>query len=125
MARLIPLTQGKSAIVSDSDFEYLNQFKWCISPNGYAIRNIIVNGKKTQERMHRVIAKIPLGKFTDHINGDKLDNRNFNLRIATKSQNAANAKLQINNTSGFRGVSWDKRCFKWYAYIKFKQKRII
>jgi hypothetical protein len=57
----------------------------------------------------------------DHINGDKTDNRICNLRIATQSQNAANAANRKNNTSGFRGVS--RRGNKWQSYITVNGKR--
>lgn len=52
----------------------------------------------------------------DHINRDALDNRIENLREATGSQNCANRKLFKNNTSGARGVSWDKTRGKWAAH---------
>lgn len=42
--------------------------------------------------MHRLIAGTPAGKETDHINGNGLDNRRANLRVATASQNSANTR---------------------------------
>jgi len=45
----------------------------------------------------------------DHVNMDCADNRWANLRDATCSQNTANSCVRINNKSGFKGVSWDKR----------------
>lgn len=62
----------------------------------------------------------------DHINRDPSDNRWCNLRAATVSQNAANAKHRVNNTSGYRGVTWDKSRSKWKASIcvQGKQKHI-
>lgn len=45
----------------------------------------------------------------DHINRDPLDNRLLNLRMATNSEQVINRRLQCNNSSGFRGVSFDKR----------------
>lgn len=55
----------------------------------------------------------------DHINGDKTDNRLANLRPATKSENGANrTKHESRNTSGYRGVHWDKRSQRWVACIK-------
>lgn len=41
----------------------------------------------------------------DHINGDRDDNRIENLRPATHSQNAANARKGEHNTSGAKGVT--------------------
>lgn len=54
----------------------------------------------------------------DHINGDSLDNRIANLRLATQQQNSQNMKaLRSNNTSGIKGVSWCKLTEKWAAQI--------
>jgi hypothetical protein len=59
----------------------------------------------------------------DHINGDPADDRWANLREATRSENMANAKLlRLNNTSGARGVSWNKRLGKWHARVNFQRQ---
>jgi hypothetical protein len=60
----------------------------------------------------------------DHINGDGLDNRWSNLRLATKSQNKANNRRYKNNKSGFKGVSWSVEAQKWHATIQVKGKQI-
>lgn len=54
---------------------------------------------------------------TDHINGDKTDNRWSNLRACTRSENLHNAALSLSNKSGFKGVSWNKVMKKWGANI--------
>jgi hypothetical protein len=58
----------------------------------------------------------------DHINGDRADNRICNLRDATESQNIANSRMQVNNKSGFKGVSWHKYARKWCACIGLNGK---
>jgi len=60
----------------------------------------------------------------DHINRDRFDNRIVNLRLVTHSENMQNRKLQINNKSGFRGVSWDSKYGKWRARINSQGKCI-
>lgn len=64
-----------------------------------------------------VYGKWPCGQI-DHKDNDKANNRIENLRIATNSQNHINKGLQRNNTSGFKGVIWDRSCNKWRARIK-------
>ncbi len=113
----IALTQGKFALVDDADFEYLNQFHWCYSNSGYAMRYKAI-------LMHREILGTPKGFDTDHINYNKLDNRRSNLRIATKSQNQSHSGLRKDNTSGATGVYWDKRAKKWFAQIYAENKKI-
>lgn len=63
-------------------------------------------------------------KRLDHENRDPLDDHIENLRIATPSQNGANANLSSNNRSGIKGVSWDSMREKWHASIKVDHKSI-
>lgn len=118
----IELTQGKFAIVDQNDFDELNQYKWHFA-GGYARRNVrLSNGSRKIIFMHRVIAQTPYNLFTDHINGDTLDNRKCNLRNVTKSQNNKNARKRSNATSKFKGVSYFKRkrdsIGKWVTKIQ-------
>jgi hypothetical protein len=64
----------------------------------------------------------PPGMDIDHINGDPADNRIENLRLATRSQNLANAAMRSDNKSGAKGVRFDDRRGKWIAYIKADKK---
>jgi len=108
----IKLTQGKSTLVDDEDFEFLNQWKWYISSHNYATTTVVPH-----LYMHRIVNKTPKGLLTDHINRNTLDNRKINLRVADKRLNSINSGLQSNNTSGYRGISWNKRRSKWETYI--------
>lgn len=114
----IKLTQGKVAIVDDADYEWLSQFKWCLTAGKYAGR--CINGNVVL--MHRIINKTPEGVWTDHINENKLDNRRSNLRDCTSAQNKANVTRRKDNTSGFKGVAVFRK--KWQAYINKDGKRI-
>ncbi len=103
MSRLIPLTQGKFAVVDDADYEWLSQWKWTAqrTPHGfYAIRQ--EKGKLVL--MHRLINDTPEGFGTDHRDGDGLNNRRLNLRTATQLQNMMNRKGKRGGTSKFKGV---------------------
>lgn len=120
MKRIL-LTQNKYALVDDKDFGYLNQFKWRYHSSGYAVRTIYHPVKKTIW-MHRIINNTPRKMYTDHVNRDKLDNRRCNLRACTNNQNQGNSKIRIDNTSGHRGISWNKRDKKWQARININGK---
>lgn len=121
--KVIKLTQGRFTLVDDQDHETFGKVKWCVS-NGYVARG--VGGRKNRKTLllHKEIMKTPKGMDTDHINGDKLDNRRENLRIATRSQNMANLANPINNKSGYKGVIWYKRDKNWRAFIKVDYKQI-
>jgi hypothetical protein len=60
---------------------------------------------------------IPDGMEVDHINGDGLDNRIENLRLVTQADNSRNKPRSSNNTSGFTGVSWDKKSRAWIGRV--------
>lgn len=65
----------------------------------------------------------PKGEMIDHINQKKNDNRLSNLRLASKKDNSGNMPIISTNTSGYRGVSWDKRRQAWAAYINRNNKK--
>lgn len=71
---------------------------------------------------HRLILFMETGVWppqeVDHINGDGLDNRLVNLRLATRVQNCRNRRLPSNNTSGHIGVSWHTSKQRWRVQIK-------
>lgn len=85
----------------------------------FGYRGIRFKGK--QYRAHRLAWFLVHGEFpaqeVDHINGDRKDNRLCNLRLATRQQQQFNRKTPRNNTSGVKGVCWDKQANKWRAAI--------
>ncbi len=113
--RLIKLTQEQYALVSECDYEWLNQWNWQADwdekmQSFYAKRRGGI-------RMHRQILGLKRGDPNqgDHRNGDTLDNRRSNLRICTQSQNKKNARKRRDNTSGVKGV--DFHAGKWRVRI--------
>jgi len=125
----IPLTRNQFAIVDDADYDWLNQWKWCVtgtSGSFYAVRNSPKKkGISHQIFMHREILGLEYkdGRKADHSNHNTLDNRRENLRDCTHQQNLMNQKLQKNKTSKYKGVCWDKSRKKWTAYLKIKGER--
>jgi len=59
----------------------------------------------------------------DHINRNRKNNSWKNLRIVTRTQNNGNMGISSLNSSGFKGVSYNKRKDKWRAYIKKQGKQ--
>jgi len=122
--RLIPLTQGQNAIVDAEDFDWLSQWNWQARwdkkmRSFYACRpSPRIKGQKRHSiYMHREILHSGKTQETDHWNHNTLDNRKGNLRKCTCAKNHMNARIRLNNTSGFKGVSWNKALDKWTVYI--------
>lgn len=119
----ITLTRNKITIIDDEDLELISRYKWYAhrnkSGNWYASSTI--NGVMT--RMHSLL--LGTRSLIDHKNGDGLDNRRENLRLATLSQNVANSKKRKGCTSQYKGVSWSKTENKWAAEIYINGTRIF
>lgn len=126
----LALTQGRVALVDDSDYEYLNQWRWYALFNAcangfYAVRSSRTNDKRKTILMHRDIMGISDPKMqVDHINHDTLNNQRNNIRIATCSENNANRKPGKNSSSKYKGVSWNKNANKWGASIEKMYKKV-
>lgn len=104
---LHPLCQGTYALVDDDDYERLKTFKWCSYRGLYAWRytSTAEKAKRKAFYMHREVLHAPPGAHVDHINGNRLDNRKSNLRLATNSQNQGNRKPNKSKRgSRYKGV---------------------
>ena len=120
---------GKFAIIDECDAHLVAGIAWHVHLDcmmWYATHTTPHDecGKQQKRRMHRVILGVTDPSVqVDHINGNGLDNRRCNLRIATNSENAANRKnLPQNKTSRYRGVTWHRGVGKWQAAIKVHGK---
>lgn len=115
-------------------------FRWRIETHGYGgkkypgdVAGTMKGGYvqltlgKTRYRAHRIAWLIVHGTFPgdddiDHANRAKSDNRISNLRLKSRSLNNHNAPKKSDNTSGFKGVSWDKAKQRWWAKITVDKK---
>lgn len=120
----IPLTKGFETIVDDEDFEWLAPKKWRCNTGGYAVTTTKVGRVTKNHAMHRMIMTPPPGFCVDHKNGNRLDNRRSNLRLATKQQNCANRGPIARNKTGVKGVYRYSETAKWFAAIRVDGKDI-
>jgi len=114
--RWIPLTDGSYAYVDAADYEWLRQWNWHLCSSGYAARR----EKSRLILMHREIMQPPKGMVTDHIDGNKVNNCRFNLRVCTRRENMHNKRKNGGAVSRFKGVGYNRRSRKWYARIRFR-----
>jgi hypothetical protein len=127
--RRIYLGEGEWTILDQKDYYRFGNLKWGIEGKRdkfYAVCNIKIEPGRTKEiRLHREIMKPPAGVLVDHRNGNSLDNRRANLRLATHTQNMHNRqKIKTKTSSQYIGASLDKRSGRWASKIRCHGKKI-
>lgn len=115
-SKAVPLTRGKYALVDEEDYERVMEHLWRLDSAGYAISTKL-------GMMHRFIMNTPEGMYTDHIDGDRLNNRKANLRICTYQENNYNRAATAGASSKYKGVSWHDLTGKWAVNISSNKKR--
>lgn len=119
----IPLTDGYEAIIDAADVPLVSVGNWYAQASSrkdgslltvYAKRDF---GNVRSVRLHRYLLDASEAEFVDHIDGDGLNNRRSNLRVATPAQNAHNARVRVDNVSSYKGVFWDADHQRYRARI--------
>lgn len=120
------------ATVIDDDFTrtHLLTRSWYLNSNGYARTSSKAPGEKRRcVYLHQIVFEhyrgaVPEGHEVDHRNRNKLDCVPKNLRAATYSQQIHNQFVRSNNTSGHRGVNWNRGKSRWESRIMVRGKLI-
>lgn len=127
----VPLTHGYTATIDVADVPLVSGWNWGAliktRKDGavqavYAVRRARMGGKCRVIRMHRVLSGAIGDIEVDHIDGDGLNNRRANLRLATRSQNCCNKAFAGKNSSGVKGVHLHRQTGKWAAQIMVRKK---
>ena len=119
-------TNNKEEFYFDlEDYDKIKDYTWHKDKDGYIVANCNVDGRNTTIKMHRLVVDVLDNNdvCVDHIRHINYDNRKSELRVVNNMQNSMNTKTSKNNTSGAKGVSWDKEKGKWEAYITVDGKR--
>ena len=117
--------KGEEFYFDLEDYDLIKDYCWYKNKLGYLLTNINTDTKRTLFFMHNLIMDCPADMLVDHKNGSSSvnDNRKYNLRIGTQSDNMKNRKNNYNNKSGHKGVILHKQSNKWMGYITSNKKR--
>jgi hypothetical protein len=121
----------KTAYIGYMDWGKVKKYKWHLNKGRkdlfYLATNITYNGKRKKTLVHRLITNTNYKgvKIVDHINHNGLDNRQFNLRLASPSDNSRNTRKAKNTSSKYKGVCWHKRDRFWNAHIFVKGRLVF
>ncbi len=130
--RTIPLTKGQVALVDEGDYESLIQYKWYAkwdkdTESFYVFCNMRdAHGKRYLQSLHRQLFGLLPGDLRqlDHLNHDTLDNRRDNLVLGTAQTNQRNTRIRSDNSSGYKGVTWDSQRGLWRAFISIEKTQV-
>lgn len=133
---MIYIKEYPSQEIIKNNFEYIDgrlyrKTKKGLSPVGSWTRQGYESFLFNCERYatHRIIFIYHRGDISsnceiDHKDGNTLNNKIDNLRLSVRKQNVRNSSLQSNNTSGIKGVSWNKDRNVWMARLGSGKNRI-
>jgi hypothetical protein len=130
MSQLL-LHDGRITLVDPWVFNWAQWMSWHVNKSvrnkiGYVTSTVRHHSKGTDRLyLHRLIVNPPDGFAVDHINGDTLDNRCCNLRMASLAQNMANRTSRQDRLSRFKGLNWDRQYSRWIVRISVNKRRII
>jgi hypothetical protein len=111
-------------LVDEVNINIIKKFTWHVRQDKqtfYAFSNMKIGNKNHHISMHRLLTGFSSSEI-DHINGNGLDNRECNLRFATRKQNSYNRRRK--NSLGFRGVYKPKRSPYYAVQIQIEGKRL-
>lgn len=110
-----------TVLLDKQDYDKVKDYNWRITKNK---NKFYVNVSQRGHRsMHSMLMGLDDDLIIDHKDGNPLNNRRSNLRMATYTQNAYNTKIKPNNTTGYKGVFYVKSRNRYWAYIKADKKR--
>lgn len=127
--RRIRLSTGKYALVDADLYETLKALSpWSCSERGYAIRRAGGRNGGPIVFMHKLVLKLSgkrVRRQVDHWDRNTLNNQRRNLRPATNAQNGRNRGPNKNSTSGFKGVTRNRRQKVWTAQITVHGRNVF
>lgn len=120
--RLINISNStKLMLIDDEDVTRITNYSWSLNSNETII-SANIGGKTTT--IGRFILNYTGENQVDHEDLNILNNQKSNLRIATRSQNQQNRNVMSNNSTGYKGVFWQKSRGKYLVQIKTETQRI-
>ena len=123
--KLIPITQGRSVQVDDSDFQQLSQYKWSLfKVKDLEYAKTKINGNTVM--IHRMIMGCSKGDgiLIDHRDHNGLNCQRYNIREVTQAQNMYNRRKIKKSRSIYKGLYHENRLNHWVARIKMNGKFI-
>jgi hypothetical protein len=120
----IALSRGYVTVIDDADVAATAGYNWtaAVASDRRTVYAVVTISKRALY-LHKMLA--PQWAIVDHADGDGLNNCRYNLRDGTGFRNNANKAMLSSNTSGYKGVSWNKQKKRWVAGIRVEGKSVF
>lgn len=120
---MVHLTKGFVAYIDTQDVKLIVGHSWtALLGRNTVYAKAQIDGRHVS--MHRFILGLgPQHLAVDHVDGNGLNNRRTNLRLATGSLNQANSRKRSGTSSIYKGVYWHKAAGRWQGYINNRGQR--
>lgn len=112
------------AIIDIDDYNKVKDYRWHLEKSNDNLKYVADCSEGKTKRLHNIIMGVYDDMVVDHINGNGLDNRKENLRIATFSENSLNQGLRKDNTLGLRNIIQDSDN-NYRVQIQYNGEKII
>lgn len=120
---LVPLTRGQVAIIDRNDAELVGQWNWIAWPKIWKNKILYFYAKNGNRQIGSLFLEMPSGCQIDHKDGNPLNNKRDNLRVATSRQNSINRGIRSDSISNLKGVGYRPDSKQWRARIVYGGKR--
>lgn len=119
----VPLTRGQVAIIDSVDAERVGRNNWhaALASGSWYARCGVVG---VRQFLHQELLEVDPPVLVDHANGNTLDNRRCNLRLATVAQNSCNSRTRAGTASGLKGAHLIRKTGRWRSSIRVDRKVI-
>jgi hypothetical protein len=120
----VTLNKKHVAVIDAADVDKISPYTWFANVTKRkdgTIRTVYAVAANSLS-MHRLLLDAPSDSPVDHVSGVGIDNRRANIRLVTPRLNSYNRGIQSTNTSGFKGVHWNRMTHKFHAVIHLDKK---
>jgi len=114
----VELSNDYTAVIDSADWPIVKGYHW----HGLLGKSGIVYAaasphKRVTVYMHRLLLDAPAGARVSHHDHDGLNNRRSNISIRTCSEILRHNRGNGRNSSGYRGVTYNRQIKRWVAQI--------
>lgn len=109
---VVKLNHGKYMLFDRGNLNLVTRYTW-FARRGHRVWYAVGRMGPKVRRFHSLI--LPNAKIIDHLDHEGTNNLVSNLEESTSSKNSLNSRKNLNNTAGYKGISYARRTGGWWC----------